>query len=195
MIRPFVVFALPRSRTAWLSRFLGYSPRRCGHDISIECRSINDFIGALESGELDGTVESGAILGWRVIRSRLPRAKLVTVRRPLGEVYASLAKFGLHPFPGELETKDALLDALESVPGVERFDYGALNDRATCARLFCHCLEVEFDEAWWSGWNRTIVQIDMQARLDRLQQNFGQLQAMKVELAEMLEKAPCLGMN
>ncbi len=32
-MRPFVVFGLPRSRTAWLSRFLTYGDWVCGHAV------------------------------------------------------------------------------------------------------------------------------------------------------------------
>jgi len=195
MISPFIIFALPRSRTAWLSRFLSYSTRRCGHDISIECQSMSDFLGAFGSGGIDGTVESGAVLGWRVIKQFLPRVRFVTVRRPIGEVYESLAKFGLYPTAGELETKDELLDVVETLPGTLRFDYHELSDGEVAKRLFTHCLQLAFDEQWWRSWEQTIVQIDMPARLDRLRENYPRLQALKVELAELLASSPGLGLN
>jgi hypothetical protein len=156
---------------------------------------MEDFIGAFAAGGIDGTVESGAILGWRVIRHRLPRVRLITVRRPIREVYDSLARFGLRPPEGELETKDELLNAVEALPGTKRFDYHELPDKITACDLFTHCLQLAFDEQWWAGWEQTIVQIDMQSRLDRLSVNRPRLQALKLQIAELLESSPCLGLN
>ena len=39
---PFVVFALPRSRSAWLARFLTWGDWMCGHDELRHCRSLDD---------------------------------------------------------------------------------------------------------------------------------------------------------
>ena len=61
-VKPFLVFGLPRSRTAWLSHFLAPSPGAVGHDTGIDCKSISDFIGQFYGRDrLAGTCETGAI--------------------------------------------------------------------------------------------------------------------------------------
>src|ERR1700743_833304 len=107
MSRPFVVFALPRSRTAWLAHWLSLQ-QDVGHDISILCDSPEDFFRQFAEGKMRGCVETAAIDAWRLIRARMPEARFVTIRRPLGAVRVSLLKFGLDPGP-ELELRDSML--------------------------------------------------------------------------------------
>jgi hypothetical protein len=42
VIRPFMIFALPRSRTAWLSEFLSYQGWTCWHEIAIQMRDFSE---------------------------------------------------------------------------------------------------------------------------------------------------------
>ena len=61
MTAPFIVFSLPRSRSAWVARFLSYGEKRCGHDVATECGSLAELTGRLH-GEYAGTAETGAVV-------------------------------------------------------------------------------------------------------------------------------------
>src|ERR1700691_5659915 len=106
---PFIVFSLPRSRSPWIARFLSYGGRPCGHDLATECASLDEFATLLR-GPYVGTVETGAVVGWRALRRRLPEARMAVIRRPVPEVYASLARFGLggSDLMNELVERDAM---------------------------------------------------------------------------------------
>src|SRR5258706_14140274 len=149
MSEPFIILTLPRSRSAWLAHFLSYPPATCGHDVAVSCESISDFLCQFDCG-MSGTVETGAVVAWRLIRHRLPKAKIVTIRRPIGEVRTSLAKLGIYPVEGELESRSAMLDMLSVEPSVHSLDFRDLDDPDCCGRLFEHCLEMEFDHQWWA---------------------------------------------
>ena len=101
---PFIVVSLPRSRSAWMAHFLAFGGRYAvGHDTLVECNSIAQFISGFRL--MAGTCETGAVLGWRIIRQVMPEVKLVTVRRPVHEVAASFARFGIPVDEKELEAR------------------------------------------------------------------------------------------
>src|SRR6185503_11458650 len=78
---PFVLFSLPRSRSAWLSVLLSRPGALVGHDIGIGCAQPEDFAQRLRS-DLAGTCETGAAFAWRLIRWLVPDARFAVVRRP-----------------------------------------------------------------------------------------------------------------
>lgn len=93
-VRPFVVFALPRSRTAWLAHYLGYrGTYAVGHDIAIECQQLDDFTNSYKFGMV-GTVETGAIVAWRLLRHKMPQLRMMVMYRPLGEIIDSIRAKG-----------------------------------------------------------------------------------------------------
>ena len=69
---PFIIYGLPRSRTQWLSKFLGYGGRQVGHDIAIEADTVQGFVD--NRSALAGTVENGAMRRGGCCRRRRPRA-------------------------------------------------------------------------------------------------------------------------
>lgn len=179
---PFVILALPRSRTAWMAHFLSYPGLpACGHDIGIECNTVGDFLDCFNLG-MPGTVETGAMIGWRALVQELPGVKLVTVRRPLPEVQASLARFGVVAVPGELEARDQMLDQVEAVPGTRRLAYSDLRSPFICQWLFEHCLERAFDLTWWTQLAQINIQVNMADRLEQLRKRAGPLAKLKREL-------------
>jgi hypothetical protein len=66
MQHPFVIFGLPRSRTAWLAHWLGLGRGLVGHDMAIEANTAQGFLDAL--WQRAGTVETGAMRAWRLLR-------------------------------------------------------------------------------------------------------------------------------
>jgi hypothetical protein len=179
---PFIVFSLPRSRSAWIARFLSYGGKRCGHDLATECGSLDEFTEKLR-GEYIGTAETGAVVGWKVLRRRLPDARLAVVRRPVPEVYASLARFGLgsSALMDELLERDAMLDQLANVQGVKSFAFADLHGIETCRSLFEHCLGDSFDWEWWEGLANVNVQVDVAERMRFLAANHECIEAIKRE--------------
>jgi len=162
---PFVVFALPRSRTAWLSRFLSYGNWQCGHDEVRHCRSLEDIASWLAQ-PCTGTVETAAAPFWRLLRKLAPDAQIVTVRRPVDEVIASLAATGLVFDPTHMTQQmhrlDHKLDQIERrFPNVLRVSFADLAHESVCARVFEHCLPYYHAPVWWRSLAPVNVQISV----------------------------------
>jgi hypothetical protein len=161
----FVVFAMPRSRSAWLTRFLTYGDWQCGHDEARHCRSPDD-IRAWLSQPCTGTVETAAAPFWRLLEAYAPDARIVTLRRPIPQVMASLRRAGLL-FDDRVMTRvlrqiDAKLDQIEArLPNVLSVRFADLADEEVCAEIFQHCLPYRHDPDWWQALNQQNVQINL----------------------------------
>lgn len=162
---PFVILALPRSRTRWISTFLTYGPWHCGHDELRHCRSLDD-VASWFAQPLTGTVETAAAPFWRLLGRYAPGARVVTVRRPVPDVVASLKATGVvpdHALVTQVMTRlDRKLDQIEArVPGVLSIRYEDLAKEATCARLFEHCLGMPHDPKWWAACDAVNLQVSV----------------------------------
>ncbi len=177
---PFIVYALPRSRTFWLSRFLSYGDWHCGHDEIRHARSMDD-VRAWFSQPLTGTVETAGAPWWRLVP---PDVRTVVVRRPVADVVASLAAHGFgRDMMWRLMTRlDRKLDQIEArVPGVLSVQFADLSDEAVCARVFEHCLPYRHD----AGWFHAMAGLNLQADLPAMVRYF---HAFRPQM-EKLEKA------
>jgi len=164
-VHPFIVLSLPRSRSAWLSRFLSYEDWECGHDQLRYMRSLDDVKSWL-SLEKTGTCETAAAPFWRLIPKLSADLKVVTIRRPVPEVLESLARQGIHgpEITKQIKYLDGRLDQIERrIPGTLSVPYDELRQIDTCALLFEHCLPHRFDPAWWRAWDARNVQINFPA--------------------------------
>jgi hypothetical protein len=161
----FVIFALPRSRTAWLSHFLTYGEWHCGHEEVRHLRSLDD-VKAWFAQPCTGTIETAAASFWRMIPDGV---RVATIRRPVAEVVESLMRIPGCAFDREavhaLMTRlDRKLDQIEArIPGCLSVRYADLADEAACAALFEHCLPYRHDSARWASLAPINVQIDMRA--------------------------------
>lgn len=176
---PFIVLSLPRSRSAWLSTYLSYGSARCGHDIAVECPTIDAFTGSFSPGGLVGSCETGAAMAWRVLQARMPGVRFIVVRRPVERVLASLLRMGLAVSPEELESREAQLELVSAQPDTRTLDFDDLSSPQTCQALFEYCLEREWDAAWWYHLARMNIQIDMKAHVARLMHNADQIAGLK----------------
>lgn len=165
---PFVVFAMPRSRSKWLSCFLNYGPWQCGHDELRHCRSLDDVKSWLTQ-PCTGTVETAAAPFWRLLERFAPEARVVTVRRHVPAVAASLARAGL-VFDGLMMERllwgiERKLDQIEArLPQVLSVTFDDLADENACAAVFQHCLGLPHDHDWW----QRVAPLNLQADLSRM---------------------------
>lgn len=168
--RGYVIFALPRSRTAWLSHFLTYGDWTCGHEQLRHMRTLDD-VKAWFSQPCTGTAETAGAKWWRLLDSHAPGVKVVTIRRPVGEVVDSLMALPGCTFDRDLLTQgmiafDRKLDQIEArIPGVLSVRFDELADEATCAAIFEHCLPYAHDSARWAALAPINIQIDMRAAM------------------------------
>jgi hypothetical protein len=153
---------------------------KVGHDVALECGSIDEFVGRLEG--LAGTVETGAMYGWKVAQKRLPQAKLVVVHRPVEEVHSSFARLGV-PVPlQELVEKRAMLEELGRQPGVATFDFTSFPDYDLLQRLYGHCHGEPCDLARLNGLLYRNIQIDMAERIRYIIANHARIEGFKAEV-------------
>jgi hypothetical protein len=161
---PFVIFALPRSRTYWLSCFLSYGDWQCGHDEIRHCRSLDDVRSWLGQ-PCTGTVETAGAPFWRLLSWYQPDVRVATIRRPIDEVLQSAANTGVMfnaTLPRIMQRLDRKLDQIEQrMPGVKSFAYDDLRTEAACAELFEHCLPYPHDPAWWQRLDPLNLQINL----------------------------------
>jgi len=180
----FLVLSLPRSRSAWLSKWLDRPGEPVGHDELIGCGSVAEFTARFSGpGALAGSCETGAMVGWRLLREAMPEAKLAVVRRPVREVEVSLKRFGFEPDLEELLARDAMLDAVQGLPGVMAVQYWTLRDPLTCAQLYTFCTGAPFDPAHWQLYNSVNIQVQAQERLRHLWLNQHHTASLKAEVA------------
>lgn len=85
----YIICALPRSRTFWLSVVLSYEGEVCLHD------PIGKF--GIELPQSDGISDTGAWLVYPELCGRYPKAKWIVVWREPKEVKESLSKKGIAP--------------------------------------------------------------------------------------------------
>jgi hypothetical protein len=166
---PFVVLALPRSRTYWLSKFLTYGNWTCGHDEIRHARSLSD-VQAWLARPRTGTAETAAALFWRVLRRLAPHARVVVLRRDPSAVFASLLRlpveFDAAIMVQQLRRLDAALDEVAACwPGALSVAFEDLRHEATCAAVFEHCLGLSHDHAWWASLAESNLQADIPALL------------------------------
>ena len=164
---PFVIFALPRSRTYWCSRFLTYGGWICGHEEIKHLRSLDDVRSWLTM-PMAGTAETLGAPFWRYMMQVRPDCRVVTIRRPWQDCMASLLRLGV-PFREDtlalqLRRLEAKLDQIEArIPGVLRLEFDDLATEEGCARLFEHCLGMPFNRDWWQPYASLNLQIDVPA--------------------------------
>jgi hypothetical protein len=163
-----------------LSRYLSYRDWHCGHDELQHCRSLED-VQAWFTQMPCGTVETAAAPFWRLLRRYQPGIRIVTVRRSVADVLASVGRAvpGCEPITveGLLRAADRKLDQIETrIPGVLSVRFDDLADEAVCARVFEHCLPYTHDRAWWASWNVQQVSGNLTAQIRYARAYLPQLQ-------------------
>lgn len=184
----FVVFSLPRSRSAWLSAFLGSPERPVAHDLGVTCSSPAEFAERLRT-EVAGTCETGAAFAAPLIRKMVPGVRFVTVRRPIDEVIESLARCGITGVDEEMLLRARQLSEIERDHDVLRIDYHDLIKPSVCAQVFQFCAGRPMPGAWWAVMDPLNIQVDMVRQLALLARNRPQIEALKAQAMEMMADA------
>lgn len=169
---PFLVYALPRSRTAWLSEFLTYREWSCGHEFSIQMRRFDEVLAYFRRPNV-GSSEPAAGPGWPILCHHFPEMRRVVIRRPVDEVVDAMMRVDI----GDEFTYDRQklhqimsrsardLDRLSAQPGVLTVPFSDLEREDACAAVFEHCLPYDFDRSWWESLRHRNIQIDVKALL------------------------------
>lgn len=180
MDTPFVILALPRSRTYWLSRFLSHGLWHCGHDEIQHMRSLDDVRTWFTQPNI-GTVETTAAPYWRLLTHYRPDVQVVTIRRSPTDVLASVMRVVPECDPESmwrlLRAADTKLDQIEArVPGVLSVKYEALVSEDACAAIFERCLRQPMQLEWWRTWDAVRVSGNLTAQLRYARAYLPQLQ-------------------
>ena len=165
MDAPFIVYAMPRSRSYWLSRYLSFGDWRAGHDELKSMRSLDD-VRSWFNQPCIGSVETAAAPWWRLAPSIHPGLRTVILRRPVAEVLASFDKLHVVADRSLLERNlyriEYKLSQIEKrVPNVLSTSFAELQTEAGCARVFEFCLPYKHDAERWLRFSAVNMQIDM----------------------------------
>lgn len=185
MDKPFIIYALPRSRTAWLSKFLTYGEWTCHHDIVTDMHTVTELRDFLRMPHT-GTAETGMIEGYKLQQKILPDARIVVVRRSVKDVMKSLQNVGIEIDQSIIEHRAFLLDELTMQERVPTVSYEELKYETFCKKIFEHCLREPFDKEWWMGLRDCNIQIDVPARIEKLRRNSSLIESMKSQVVSMV---------
>lgn len=180
MTAPFVVFSLPRSRSTWLSVFLGAPDAVVAHDLGPQVSSPAEFAWRL-TNDFVGTCETGAAFAWRLIRRLVPGVRFAVVRRDPASVIASLERFGLTGYGPEMEARMAALAEISAQPETLTIDFASLSDERACAELYRHCVGKPPPPLWWRHLDPINIQVDMTRQLEFLRAHGLRITAVKDE--------------
>lgn len=167
---PFLVMALPRSRTAWLSKFLSFKPWVCGHEQIRYFRTLEDVKTWFMQPYI-GSAETLAVQYWRLLPRYAPNCRVLIVRRPVAEVVESILKFNVSGMDSgkladNMKRLNHKLDQVEArYPNCLSVNFNELSDFDVCQVVFEYCLGINLGEKWFQYWNNINVQIDLDAAL------------------------------
>jgi hypothetical protein len=196
----FVVYAIGRCRSAWLSEFLCYGDWDCRHEQAIYMRSIEDFQGLL-SRPNTGIVETAASYGWRLIEHYFPGITKAVIQRPVDEVVRSMMEID---FKGQFEYDETalrksisygarMLDEISRQPGVLTVTFADLEREDACAAIFEHCLGLPFDRKWWEFLAHRDVQMDVPDLMHYYHENKADVDAFKALCKTELRRLAKIG--
>ena len=191
MTAPFVILGTPRSRTAWLARFLAFEGRTVLHEPSIEFGSINDLYELLTYRAIAGLADSMLTLRWRDVINAASETRIVVVFRPHAEVIASFASLGLADarVSRMLDRLAVAIDELTASVPVLTVPFAALAAEATADLVFRYCLREPLPKDWWLRWRNVNVQADLPDVFRRALANAAGLRTVYPELTG-LEATP-----
>ncbi len=186
MTTPFIIYALPRSRTAWLAKFLSYGEWSCYHEQAIYMTCLDDVRALFECPNI-GVSETAAAQGRFLIKHIVPDIKEVVVLRPVNEVVdammnldvSEVATYNRILLQKGMEYSDRVLRKIAQDPNVLVVNYSDLNGAETCEKIFEHCLPYKFDMAWWESLKDKNIQADVKSVIRYYHKYRGTIEAFK----------------
>ena len=149
---PFLILALPRSRTAWLSAFLSHGDVRCHHELLRNCEDASRYVTRLLTTKepIVGDADPSLVLHYAALKANLPAHKLVFVIRDEAqakEAYLeSLREAGEAALPCVIsfdETWETIVTAFNAVrkanPDSMTFEFENLNKVTEMSKLVEYC--------------------------------------------------------
>lgn len=181
MTAPFIIFGLPRSRTAWLSRFLTYGDVICGHEQIALMRGLDDAR-ALFADPRRGTAETAAAPWWRLLPRYAPNARVVVVRRPVNDVLDSLLSirgctFDAAALRDVLLGLDSKLSQIEARLPCLSVSFAGLENEQTCADVFEYCLPYAHDHEHWARLASRNIQVNVPELMAYIEANRAALES------------------
>lgn len=185
---PFIVLSLPRSRSAWMAHWLSYPDKLVGHDIAIRAKNVHEFLAHFDFA--DGTCETSAMLGWRLLKHEMPKLKTLVVVRDPQEVLESLRKKGLasESLTLEIMSRWHMLQAIGNAKDAKAIKFEDLDSKEIRSQIFEFLLDLDFDEDWDARFASTNIQVDFAARVKQLMQNQNQIARLRAEVISRQQK-------
>lgn len=199
-VNNFIIHALPRSRTCWISKFLTYRDYTCHHETAMSWRTPDDYK-TLFTTRNTGSAETGVAQGWWLLQHAVPGIKTVVIRRPVEEVMTSLLELDGGRLQWDeaklrriIQYSDRMLDKISRYPDVESFNFHDLDKMETCKRLFEFVLPYTFDVKWWGSLKNNNVQLNMRELLKYRQMHRQEIDEFKdscfLELRKLRKEDP-----
>lgn len=185
-MRRFFAMGTPRSRTAWLARFLSTPTRQCLHEPSRRFADIDELT-AFAARPDAAASDSMMTFRWREVMAAAPGCRIILVTRPLGAVVQSFRGAGLaHPqlWP-LLERLSAECDSLARVPGVLPVRFDDLARREVCERVWWHAHGEKMPRGHWEVLAKTKITADVSVMLTDTRLNAAGIARVYPELREV----------
>jgi hypothetical protein len=152
--RPFLICALPRSRTAWLANFLTHGAVHCAHELSEGAADAAAIVARMqrrrEGIRFRGNSDSAQMLVLPELLELLPRAALVVIRRREEAVADSLTRLGFPAARAVVRELGRYLEAAAQTPGAFVLEYEDLQSESALRALQAHVAPGEpFDRERW----------------------------------------------
>jgi hypothetical protein len=181
----FIVYALPRSRTKWLSEFLSYGNVKCLHEITMHAHTLETLQSIMGLQNI-GICDTGLVEFCKQIASSSQNANVLVIRRDVKDVAQSLLKFGIEA-EGTLNKLNTFLDMAEKLPRAITINYSDLDNETSCKRAFEHCLGVAFDSDHWEQLRHKNIQVDMQQFIEEFAANYNGIENLKKEMGVLCQ--------
>lgn len=159
---PFFIFALPRSRTAWLANFLTYDGSYCFHEALMYCRRVDDLRNMFYAvhRRAVGNSDCANALLFNQIVSVFPNAKLIVIERPLDECIESAKAANIAGYDSPvMHMTHEMLQEIKRKHKCLVVDYHRL-DKSACEAIWQYINpRVQFDGERWEMLNDLEVSI------------------------------------
>lgn len=197
----FLILALGRSKTTWLSHLLTYRGWVCDHDRAIYLRSVAD-VAAYLALPCHGSAETAVAPGWELCRHLAPNLRTVVIRRPIAEVVASFLAVDLQGMATydeplmrrNLEYLNRALDRIARQPGVLVLDFADLEQESACSAVWQHCLPHPWDHARWLSQRDWNIQCDTVAQIFHYHTHRNEVEAFKLTIAREMRRLARAGL-